>query len=184
MPTTQELGLGRQPTSKHGPDRRNAHVHDFRGTTPEFLRMSAELTLDAERSEDFITATVDITNSGAGHMLPTGLPFHQLVLVLRAEDADGNVFFEDVRTYEKRIGRSFDFRDEVPYWETDMVLADNRIGPNETVTEDFEMNAAGVTGSVFVTAQLFYREASKYFSGVYQLSDRPVEIYSIAEEVF
>lgn len=184
MPTTQELGLGRQPTSKHGPDRRNSHVHDFRGTTPEFLRTAAELTLDAERSEDSITATVDITNSGAAHMLPTGLPFHQLVLVLRAEDADGNVFFEDVRTYEKRIGRSFDFRDEVPYWEADMVLSDNRIGPNETVTEDFEMNAAGVTGSVFVTAQLFYREASKYFSGVYQLSDRPVEIYSIAEEVF
>ncbi len=184
MPTTQELGLGRQPTSKHGPDRRDSHVHDFRGTTPEFLRKAAELSLDAERNEDFVTATVDITNSGAGHMLPTGLPFHQLVLVVRAEDADGVVFYEEIRTYEKRLTRSFDFRDEVPYWEADLVLGDNRIAPNETVTEEFEINASGVTGSVFVTAQLFYRQASKYFTSVYQLSDRPVEIYSIAEEVF
>jgi len=184
MPSSSDLGLGRLPPSKHGPDRRDYHFHDFRGTQEEFLREAAEISLETEREGDLIKASVDIVSTGTGHMLPTGLPFHQLVLVVRAEDADGNVFFEDIRVYEKKLGRSFDYREEVPYWEADHVVYDNRIPPGGTVTEDFEIDVTSVTGTVFVSAQLFYRVASKYLAKVYQLSDRPIEMYGIAEEVF
>ncbi len=184
MPSAESLGLGRMPPSKHGPDRREYHFHDFRGTQPDFLRDAAELSLTAEREGDLILATVEVSNTGAGHSLPTGLPFHQLVLVVRAEDAEGGVFFEDIRHYEKKLGRTYDYRDEIPYWEADFVAYDTRIPAGETVTEEYEIDVSGVTGSVFVTTQLFYRRASKLFTQVYQLSDRPLEMYGIAEEVF
>ncbi len=148
------------------------------------MRKAAELTLTAEREADIITASVEITNVGAGHTLPTGTPFHQLVLVVRAQDADGVVFFENVKNYERKLGRSFDFRQAVPYWEADQLLYDTRIPAGATVTEEFNIDASGLSGSCFVTAQLFYRKADKQFTKVYQLSDRPIEMYSIAEEVF
>ncbi len=184
MPSAADLGLGRLAPSKHGPDRREYHFHDFRGTEEAFLRDAAEITMTAEREGDIITASAEITNTGAGHNLPTGLPYHQLVLVVRAEDADGNAFFEDIKVYEKKLGRSFDFRGEIPYWEADYVEYDTRIPAGGKVTEDYEIDVSAITGTVFVTAQLFYRRASKMFTDVYQLTDRPVEIYGIAEEVF
>jgi hypothetical protein len=184
MPSAQDLGLGRLPPSIHGPDRREYHFHDFRGTSEAFLRGAAELTLNTERDGDAVKATVEITNTGAGHTLPTGIPFHQLVLVVRAQDADGNVLFENVKNYERKLGRSFDFREEVPYWEADSIVYDNRIPAGQKVTEEYAIDVTGLTGSAFVSAQLFYRKASKRFTSVYQLSDRPVEMYSIAEEVF
>jgi hypothetical protein len=184
MPSAKDLGMGRLPTSKHGPDRPDYHYHNLPATDEAFLRKAAELTLTAEREADTITATVEITNTGAGHTLPTGTPFHQLVLVVRAQDADGKVLFENVKNYERKLGRSFDFREDVPYWEGDQVLFDNRILAGQTVTEELNIDVTGLTGTCFVTAQLFYRKADKQFAKVYQLSDRPIEMYSIAEEVF
>jgi|GEM_PF-1910674 len=183
MPTVLSLGLDPVPPSKHGPDRPDAHMHDFRGTTPEMLLTAAELAMTTEKEEGTIKATVDLTNTGCGHMLPTGLPYHQVVLVVRAQDEEGHVFFEDVKVYEKRVGRSMDYRSEMPYWEADYVQYDNRIAPGDTITEQYEFDASGITGSVFVTAQLFYRRASKDVTGVYQLIDKPIVIYETSEEV-
>ncbi len=184
MPTVSSLGMAPVPPSKHGPDRPDAHMHDLRGTTPAMLQTAAELALNVEKEGGTVKATVDVTNNGTGHMLPTGLPYHQVVLVVRGLDADGDVFFEDVKIYEKRLGRSLDYRAEIPYWEADYVQYDNRIAPGETVTEHYEFDASDVTGSVFVTAQLFYRRASKDVTKVYQLIDKPIPIQEISEEVF
>ena len=184
MPTVSSLGMAPVPPSKHGPDRPDAHMHDLRGTTPAMLQTAAELALNVEKEGGTVKATVDVTNNGTGHMLPTGLPYHQVVLVVRGLDADGDVFFEDVKIYEKRLGRSLDYRAEIPYWEADYVQYDNRIAPGETVTEHYEFDASDVTGSVFVTAQLFYRRASKDVTKVYQLIDKPIPIQEVSEEVF
>ncbi len=183
MPSAQSLGLPPIPPSKHGPDREDAHMHDFRGTTPDFLRTAAEVSLVAERDENTIKATVTITNTGTGHMLPTGKPYHQLVLVVRAEDEEGRVFFEEIKEYEKKLGKALDFRSDVPYWEADYVVYDNRIPPQESVTENLEIDASGVSGTVYVSAQLFYRRASKSVTKVYQLIDKPIQIHSAVAEV-
>ncbi len=184
MPTAQSLRLAPIPPSKHGPDRADAHMHDFRGTTPEFLRTAAEVSLTAEKVENTVNATVVVKNTGTGHMLPTGKPYHQLVLVVRAEDENGAVIYENIKEYERKLGRSLSPRGEVPYWQADFVVYDTRIPPGESVTETYQIDATGVTGSVFVTAQLFYRRASKTATSVYQLTDKPIQIHSAVAEVY
>ena len=184
MPSAKSLGLAPIPPSKHGPDREDAHMHDFRGTTPEFLRTAAEVSLEAERQDNLVKATVNIKSTLTGHMLPTGKPYHQVVLVVRAQDEQGKVFYENIKVYERKVGKSLEFREDIPYWEADYVISDNRIPPGGTVTETYEIDATGVTGSVFVTAQLFYRRASKSVTRVYQLTDKPLEIHSATAEVY
>lgn len=184
MPTASSLGMGAIPPSKHGPDRPNAHMHDFRGTTPEFLKTAAEVAVSAEKENSTVKATVTVTNTGTGHMLPTGKPYHQLVLVVRAQDEEGTVFYENIKTYERKVGKRLDPREDIPYWEADYVVYDTRIPPGESITEEYTIDAKGVVGSVYVTAQLFYRRASKSVTGVYQLTDKPIQIHSDVAEVY
>ncbi len=71
-------------------DARQVRSHAFEGTTPEFLRRAVTLRSAAVVDRDTLRVTVDVTNSGAGHHVPTGVTLRNLVLVVSVRDRDGN----------------------------------------------------------------------------------------------
>ena len=64
--------------------------HAFEGTTPEFLRRAVILRASAVPVRDALRVTVEITNSGAGHHVPTGVTLRNMILVVVARDREGN----------------------------------------------------------------------------------------------
>ncbi len=117
----------------------------------ERLEQAATLNMDspeiANRSEN-VTVQVSITNSGAGHNIPTGVSeIRQIWLEVEVVDAEGREIYNagttDTRgdivsahtVYNNVLG---DAQGDatLSFWLADRVLSDNRIGPKETVTEE------------------------------------------------
>ncbi|MFQ5436078.1 MAG: hypothetical protein ACE5FD_14485, partial [Anaerolineae bacterium] len=68
-------------------------THNFPGAADETLLQEA-VTLDADavRQGGMITVTVTITNSGAGHHIPTDSPLRQMILLVEAVDGAGRPY--------------------------------------------------------------------------------------------
>ena len=54
-----------------------------------FLASAVEMEMQSRVSETGLDVTVRLTNVGAGHFVPTGIPMRNMLLVLRAVNADG-----------------------------------------------------------------------------------------------
>lgn len=66
------------------------HQHRMPGASdPLFLQSAIRLEADGAIAGDELTVDVDVTNTGAGHHFPTGSPLRQVLLIVRATDADG-----------------------------------------------------------------------------------------------
>lgn len=190
--------------SKHGQIRDDAHDHSFLGVDdPAFLLTAADLAVDATRTDDYVDLSIKVINNGTGHSLPTGIPFRRVVLVVRAMDDLGQVFWDarqldvddrfigslpdgywaergDYPAFQRVLGSSyptfFEDTNEVPYWMADKVVSDTRIKANETRELRFRIPSSDQPGAVFITAQLFYRKASPKYGDYFDLVDRPLEI--------
>ncbi len=55
------------------------------------LQNTAELQLTTKRNGDLIQVTATVTNTGAGHHIPTDSPLRQIFLVVKATDAQGQI---------------------------------------------------------------------------------------------
>jgi len=92
------------------------------------------------RKKDRMTIYVDVTNSGSGHRVPTGIPTRKLLLFCEVRAVGGKVYKEKI-VYEKAI---FDKNDKELVHDEDIMLGlgativkDNRIFPKETRKETF-----------------------------------------------
>jgi hypothetical protein len=72
-------------------DQSQVRSHEFPGTTPEFLRSAVTLRAHSSAADDVLTVRVAITNSGAGHDVPTGVTIRNLILVVTPTTKDGTV---------------------------------------------------------------------------------------------
>jgi len=109
------------------------------------------------------TASVRIlvSNSGAGHRIPGGLPTKSLVLVVSAVDASGVAGKAQERVYrrELRNAKGATLKDLAEIFLTaKSVGEDSRLKPSETRTERFSVPLT--QGSRAVVARLEYRDAS------------------------
>lgn len=68
--------------------------HSFPGTTPEFLRSAVTLRSRSVVDGETLAVTVDVTNSGAGHDLPTGVTIRHLLLVVTPTTKDGETLVQ------------------------------------------------------------------------------------------
>ncbi len=124
------------------------------------LQSAAELKLDAV---DVVapgteaSVTVTITNTGAGHYLPTGLTeVREMWLEVFAEDASGN----KVVVGEHRFGtilQDDNGKAPVELWEATSIKSDDRIAPRESSTDSFSFAMPEGTDSASLTAALYYR---------------------------
>jgi len=159
----------------------NAFITDILGDKThrdmaiERLQSAATLVVDAPGSAEAgetVTVDVSITNSGAGHMLPTGLTeMRQMWLDITATDANGNQLYRsgaldadgnidpDALVYHTVLGDA-DGNPTAKVWVAESILSDNRILPRETAVEEHTFTIPVDTKDpVTISAKLQYRSA-------------------------
>ncbi len=159
----------------------NAFITDILGDEThrdmaiERLQSAATLTVNAPPSAEAgntVTVDLSITNSGAGHMLPTGLTdMRQMWLDVTATDADGNQFYHsgsldekgiiepDAVVYTTVLGDA-DGNKTIKVWFAESILSDNRILPRDTAVEKHTFTIPqDVINPITISAKLQYRTA-------------------------
>lgn len=179
-----------------GPEREHIYTHYFVGgnaaipdlmgsevhqrMAEERLQSAAHLELEALQEGDRINVTVTVTNSGAGHKIPSGLTEAREVWIeVVATDATGTVLFHsggldsegevdpDAVMYHSVFADAAG-EPTVKVWEIASVISENRIRPKETQVETFDFTLSeAVKGQITVEATLNYRSASqKLFNSI------------------
>ena len=175
------------------PERPHVWVHNFVGANtlvPPLLaddahgqmaqeRLRSAATLEVHSPEraaagEAVTIEVRVTNTGAGHSIPTGVtairemwveltvrsPSHGVTVLESGVLAEDGSIPEETHTF----GTTFGDASGEPVLSSVMasqVLRDHRIGPRETVTESYELTAPrGSGGTLEIRARLLYRPAS------------------------
>ena len=73
-------------------DRSRIYSHYMPGAADEnLLQNTAELNMMVEQVNNEVIVTVEVTNTQAGHHIPTDSPLRQIFLVVTATDAQGNM---------------------------------------------------------------------------------------------
>ena len=94
---------------------------------------------------------VDVTNQGAGHMVPTGSPLRKLILQVNAVPFSGQAFHERrvfTRVVADQQGKILNVEDRV-FIKAAKVVSDTRLAPGETRKEFFTFNVPqGVSSTV------------------------------------
>ena len=106
-----------------------------------------------------VQVNVALTNKGAGHKIPTGLPSKKIILEVSVKSKDGADLQVQRKVYQKLIVD----RDQSPLSDDadlllgygDKVISDNRIKPQETVHESFTFFVSDIENHV-VSAAVFY----------------------------
>ncbi len=88
MPSTGATRFARPEKGGLKRDPRTIAGHDMT-VTPALLRRAVTLDAQAERRGAEIVVTVRLTNSGAGHHIPTDSPLRHLILTVEASDGQG-----------------------------------------------------------------------------------------------
>jgi hypothetical protein len=127
-------------------------------------RLKGAATLDitvngSATADSKTTVKVTVTNSGAGHYLPTGLTdMRRMWLVVSAITGDG--------AEKELLRRDFgtvlaDDKGNAPVqlWEATKIGSDDRIPPKESITEEITFSQDDVKASA-IQAALYYRSAS------------------------
>jgi hypothetical protein len=175
-----------------GPEREHVYTHYFAGGNAfvtevmgegrhekkaiEYLQSAASLEVKAPESaepEENVEVEVKITNTGAGHKIPTGVTEErEMWLELIVEDANGREIYHSGSLDEKgRIDQATVYHTvfadsegnpTVKVWEAESVLSDNRIAPKESAVEKHSFSMPEDASNPLRTkAVLHYRSASQ-----------------------
>jgi hypothetical protein len=132
------------------------------------------MTLSVQQELGRLAVTVTITNTDAGHHVPTDFPGRHMILVVTATNAHGQAL--PLRSGETvpawggpqsgQPGKAFAkvLRDVksgewpvVNYWKQALIVSDNRIAAMEGDTSVYGFAAPSTGGPVTVTAELHFR---------------------------
>jgi len=170
-----------------GPERDQVFGHIFLGGHHEYnLKRAAKLTLEATSavsSGKNITVQANVTNSGCGHALPTGVAeVRELWLEVTAKDSSGRTVFQDSQYY-RPVFVDDNNKDVGPlFWRASKLLSDNRIAPRETRTETFNFNIpADAPLPIVIDARLLYRLAPQEVADKAGLGTLPTVVMAQAE---
>jgi hypothetical protein len=123
------------------------------------LNKTVKLQLAATRESDRVKVSVEVSNSAAGHNVPTGSPMRQLVLEVQADPYNGTHFREErryQRTVADRQGAVL-VQEHLAFFKGAKVISDTRLAPDETRTEQFSFPAPpGVAVQLKATLWYYY----------------------------
>lgn len=164
-------------------DPKTIHAHTFPGAaSQELLQNALSMTADATRSADKIIVKVILINDQTGHDIPTDSPLRQMILLVEASDAKGNLLPQSEGEvipewggigdpqkgyYAGLPGKGFakilaELWTEVSptgaYWNPTRLVSDNRLAAfaNDTSSYTFQ---APAQGGASISVRLFYRRA-------------------------
>jgi hypothetical protein len=128
--------------------------------------------------------TVTITNSGAGHYLPTGLTeIRQMWLEVNAEGPDGQV----TKLGERKFGTILEDAEgnsPAELWDAATIKSDDRIPPKESVTETYAFKMPDGVEHAKLTAALFYKSATDEFAAKAGVENPTTEMAAATQDVF
>lgn len=163
----------------------NIYSHRMPGATDEaLLQNSISMRVSAAREKGEIRLVVNITNDKTGHDVPTDFPLRQMILLIQAINAKGDVvemiqgeripFYGGVgdpqegyyaglpgKIYMKVLQELWtQIYPSGAYWNPTTILSDNRLSPFETDTSEYTFYDAGA-GRITIEIKLIYRRATK-----------------------
>jgi hypothetical protein len=143
----------------------------------ELLQNTAELVLEAGREGDQVTVAVKVTNTRAGHHIPTDSPLRQIFVLVTATDAQGQPLalqsgptlpewagdLKDLPgVYFAKILRELwtDVEPTGAYWNPTRIVEDTRLPALETHASTYTFAVpAGNNDAITVEAKLIFRRA-------------------------
>ena len=140
----------------------------------ERLKKTANLSIDAPQigqRGDNLSLNISITNSGAGHKIPTGVSeIRQMWLAVSVKDGSGKQVYNTGDVYDNgTVGNSKIYntvlgdaqgQPTLSFWLAQSILEDNRIPPRGTVSEKHSFRIPeDVTYPLAIEATLQYRSA-------------------------
>ena len=164
-------------------------THAFPGVDTKLLQNTATLRVDARQDGDKIHVEIGVTNSEAGHHIPTDHPMRNIILLIEATDAKGHKLAlvdgptvpewggkgPDPDDYAGRPGKGYakvlenlwtEDSPSVAYWRQTVILEDTRIPALATDISTYAFAAPMEAGPVKVTASLVFRRAFKQLAEV------------------
>jgi hypothetical protein len=141
-----------------------------------FLQNTVSMTVDAQRVGPALAVTVRITNTEAGHHVPTDFPGRHMILTVAAEDgaglalpqASGSVVPDWGGAQAGLPGKAFAkvLRDVetgqapvVTYWKQALIQSDNRIPAKACDVSRYAFAAPSSGDTITVTVELLFRRA-------------------------
>jgi hypothetical protein len=103
------------------------------------LNKAVEVAMSAAWKDDGLGVTIRLTNKGAGHAVPTGMPGRHVVLAVSVRTSDGRSF-EDRRVYTKNFRDAqgaMITRDGIVFSPGVHLDGDSRLKPDEERVETF-----------------------------------------------
>ena len=157
----------------HPPETIPSHL-ELGATSLELLQGAVQLAVTAQEAGTQVTVTVVITNTGAGHDIPTDFPGRQMLMLVTVTDEvghrlpqiagptipawggvqagwPGKVFakiLRDVKTGEMPV---------VSYWKQTLIEADNRIPAMSSDQSTYTFSLPPSGGDIDVKVQIFFR---------------------------
>ena len=130
------------------------------GHSLEQLHKALQVALEPKRQGDSLLVTVRLTNKGAGHAVPTGMPGRRVILDLAVRSGTGAAF-EEKRIYTKTFtdAQGATITRDSKYFTKGLKLAsDTRIQADEKRTEVFSFPVPA-SATAHVTLKLHYEHA-------------------------
>jgi hypothetical protein len=148
------------------PKRQDVRHHGLLGKKGDLRGKALKLDVTTKGTD----VTVALTNAGAGHAVPAGLPERRVVVRVRALDATG----AEVASETRSLGRVLvdATGTEVPFWRATKVGSDTRIAPGATWKETFALPAAASVEVTVVHREL--SDAAAKVLGVTDVEDLPM----------
>ncbi len=160
---------------EHPPERIPSHLQ-LGATDVELLQNTVTVVASVRQSIASVVVTVSLTNTGAGHHVPTDFPGRHMLLVVDAEDSGGQALAQQggpsvpdwggpqagqAGTVFAKVLRDAESGawPVVSYWKQTLIISDTRIPAmgNHTSVYTFARPASG--GPLTVTARLLFRRA-------------------------
>jgi hypothetical protein len=159
----------------HLPQRIPSHLQ-LGAASVGLLQKTVTMTVSTRQIVDRVEVTVTITNTGAGHHVPTDFPGRHTILTIAASDGKGQALPQQSGptvpdwggVQAGRSGTAFAkvLRDAetgeapvVSYWKQTFVVSDNRIPALESDTSRYTFATPVAGGPVTITAELRFRRA-------------------------
>ncbi len=154
--------------AKNGPDREKVYRHFwYGGHSGQFLEKAFQMKSDVQKTGNMAKVTLSITNSGVGHMIPSGFPSRKVVLDFKASDERGKEVFSDQRVYSKTL--LDEYGNEVnDFWKAASISSDNRIRPRENRIEMFEFEVPEGTADLETRATLTYQYEAEIITRTFE----------------
>jgi hypothetical protein len=153
-------GRGLVVTSELQKSKDSIALHDVKGRSPSHLKDAAKVEIgDIIKTDSLWTVTVGVTNSSAGHKIPTGVPTRALLLRINVMDAKHEVVFNTEKVFAKILHDKQGNR----LWEASdiflnaySIYEDTRIPPMQTRFSTISFQA-DKDGEITIEAKLYYR---------------------------